>query len=130
MQAGRRTSFERALHGRRQGADQPGQVLHATDASFAELVERSPQPVLVDFWAEWCAPCRAIAPALEQLAAEYAGRARVVKVDVDRCPATARRFGIRSIPTLALFQGGEPVETTVGLQGKDRLARLLDGALR
>jgi thioredoxin 1 len=102
-----------------------GAVLHATDASFSRLVLEHDGPVLVDFWAPWCAPCRAVAPALEELAREHAGRARIVKVDVDQCPRTASAYGIRSIPTLALFRGGEQVEVLVGLQSKERLGGLL-----
>jgi thioredoxin 1 len=107
-----------------------GAMVHVTDATFAAQVLQAQQPVLVDFWAEWCGPCRAVAPTLEALARQYAGRARIVKVNVDRCPRTAKEFGIRSIPTLALFQDGEVADVLVGLQSKEKLARVLDRAVR
>ena len=107
-----------------------GAVVHVTDSTFPSQVLQAHQPVLVDFWAEWCGPCRAVAPTLEALAKQYAGRARVVKVNVDRCPRTAAQFGIRSIPTLALFQEGEVADVLVGLQSREKLARALDRALR
>jgi thioredoxin 1 len=105
-----------------------GKVLHATDGTFDKLVLESPVPVLVDFWAEWCAPCRAMAPAIDELARELGDRARIVKVDVERARQVAGEYGIRSIPTLALFQGGEVGDVLVGLQSKDKLARLLQRA--
>jgi len=105
-------------------------VSHATDGSFDSLVLESKEPVLVDFWATWCGPCRAVAPVLDELAAEFAGRVRVVKVDVDRCPGTAEAYNIRSIPTLALFSNGEVADVLVGAQGKDRLRKVMTKALR
>jgi thioredoxin 1 len=89
--------------------DQP-----VTDASFAEEVEHAPGLVLVDFWAEWCGPCRAIAPVIERLAEDYQGRVKVVKLDTDANPATAARFNIRSIPTILLFKDGQPVDGVIG----------------
>lgn len=97
-----------------------------TDADFEESVLNAPTPVLVDFWAEWCGPCKMIGPTVEQLAAEYDGRARVAKVDVDSNPGTAQRFGVRSIPTLILFKNGEAVETTIGAQSQAQLAALIE----
>jgi thioredoxin 1 len=82
--------------------------------------------VLVDLWAEWCGPCRAIAPILEELENDYDGKLTIAKVDVDANPETARRFGVRSIPTLLLFNGGDLKETTVGVQPKAALASLVD----
>ncbi len=97
-----------------------------TDANFAESVIKSPLPVLVDFWAEWCGPCRMIAPTVEALAADYAGRLTVGKLNVDNSPATAGQYGVRSIPTLLLFKGGEVVESVVGLADKVRLQAIVD----
>jgi len=105
-----------------------GSVLHATDATFEKLVLESPVPVLVDFWADWCAPCRALAPTIEALAREMGERARIVKVDVERARQVAGEYGIRSIPTVALFQGGEVADVLVGLQSKEKLSRLLQRA--
>jgi len=108
-----------------------GRPVIVTDATFATEVERSALPVLVDAWAPWCAPCRMIAPAIEQLAAELAGRVRVAKLNVDENPATASRFGLRSIPTLLVLSGGREVDRMVGALPKHeiagRLQRLLNG---
>lgn len=101
-------------------------VINATDQDFENEVLNSDQVVLVDFWATWCGPCRAIAPTLETLADEYAGRAKIVKVDVDANPETAQRYGIRSIPTLFVFKNGEKVETIVGGRPKAELVVALD----
>lgn len=101
-------------------------IINATDASFDADVLGKDDVVLVDFWATWCAPCRAIAPSLELLADEYQGRAKIVKVDVDANPETAARFGIRSIPTLMVFKNGERLETVVGGRPKAELSALLD----
>jgi thioredoxin 2 len=90
--------------------------LVVTDATFAAEVERSPLPVLVDAWAAWCGPCRMIAPAIDALAAELAGKVRVAKLNVDENPATASRFDIRSIPTLLVLAGGREVDRIVGAQ--------------
>ena len=101
-------------------------IINATDANFDAEVLGKDEVVLVDFWATWCGPCRAIAPTLEVLADEYQGRAKIVKVDVDANPETASRFGIRSIPTLFVFKNGEKVDMVVGGQPKAALAQLLD----
>ncbi len=97
----------------------------ATDQTFDSEVIESEQPVLVDFWAPWCGPCRVLGPVVEELAVEFDGRAKVVKVNVDDSPQVAQRFGIRSIPTLLFFQGGEVVDTTVGVRPKPDLAAKL-----
>jgi thioredoxin len=100
-----------------------------TDASFPADVERSPLPVLVDAWAAWCGPCRMIAPVIDELAAEMAGRIRVAKLNVDENPATAARFGLQSIPTLLVFKGGREVDRIVGVQPKSDISRRLQQLL-
>ena len=97
-----------------------------TDASFSIDVERSPLPVLVDAWAVWCGPCRMIAPMIDELAAEMAGRVRVAKLNVDENPATAARFGLQSIPTLLIFKAGREVDRIVGVQPKSEISRRLE----
>jgi thioredoxin 1 len=101
-------------------------ISHTTDASFEADVLKSSTPVLVDFWAEWCGPCRAIAPILEQIAGEQAGKLKVVKIDVDANPETAPQFGIRGIPTMILFKDGKPAATQVGSVSKSKLEAFLE----
>jgi thioredoxin 1 len=103
--------------------------LAVTSNEFNENVLSSDVPVLVDFWAEWCGPCKAIGPSVEQLAAEYAGRAKVVKVDVDREGELATRYGVMSIPALLVFKGGKVVDSMVGAAPKAQIAALIDRAL-
>jgi thioredoxin 1 len=100
-----------------------------TDANFEELVVKSNVPVLVDFWAPWCGPCRMVGPVLDEVAKEYEGKAKVVKVNVDEETGVAGAMGIRSIPTVALFQGGEVVDVLVGARPKAEFARALDKVL-
>lgn len=92
-----------------------------TDASFEQDVLKSDVPVLVDFWAEWCGPCRMIAPILEQIAGETAGKLKIVKLNVDENPGTSPKYGIRGIPTLILFKNGQPAATQVGAVHKAQL---------
>ena len=97
-----------------------------TDGDFDNTVKGSQTPVLVDFWAEWCGPCRRLAPTVDALADEYQGKVTVGKLNVDETPATAEKYNIRGIPTLLLFTGGEMVEQVVGLAEKDRLKKIID----
>ncbi len=97
-----------------------------TDATFEQDVVKSEQPVLVDFWAAWCGPCRMVAPVVEEIADEYSGKLKVVKMDVDENFETAQTLGISSIPTLILYKNGEPVERVVGFQPKQRLMSKLE----
>ncbi|MEP6743081.1 MAG: thioredoxin [bacterium] len=101
-------------------------VRYVTDNSFEKDVLQSTKPVLVDFWAEWCAPCRMIAPTIEAIAEQYSETAEVVKVNVDDNTGTAQRYGIKGIPTLILFSGGKEVERVVGATSKDSLSRMID----
>ena len=105
------------------------QIKHVSDTSFDTDVLQSGQPVLVDYWAAWCGPCKMIAPMLEEVASEYAGRLTVAKVDVDANPDTAAKYGIRGIPTLMLFKDGKAAATKVGALSKSQLTAFLNGAL-
>lgn len=104
-------------------------IKHVSDSSFDSDVLQSSTPVLVDFTATWCGPCKMIAPILDQVAAEYGDRLNIVKVDVDDNQATAAKFGIRGVPTLMLFKDGEAVQTKVGAMSKSQLTDFLDKAL-
>jgi len=104
-------------------------VEHGTDATFDELVVKSDVPVLVDFWAPWCGPCRAVGPVLEEVAETYAGRAKVVKINVDEENQIAGSMGVRSIPTIVLYSGGEAKKVMVGARPKEEFTKLLDELL-
>lgn len=101
-------------------------IFEVTDANFDQSVLKAETPVLVDFWAAWCGPCRAIAPIVEELASEYAGKIKVGKMDVDRNSATPMRYGVRGIPTLLVFKGGQVKEQIVGYVPKDQIQKALD----
>jgi thioredoxin 2 len=100
-----------------------------TDATFAAEVEQSPIPTLVDMWAPWCGPCRVIAPIIEELAAEMAGRVRVAKLNVDENPVTAQRFNVRGIPALLVIKGGREIDRIIGVQPKSEILRRLERAI-
>jgi thioredoxin 1 len=100
-----------------------------TDHSFNEDVLGADKPVLVDFWAEWCGPCRMIAPALEEISAEFGDRVQIVKLNIDEDPVTPARYGVRGIPTMILFKNGEPAATKVGAAPKSQLQGWLEGVL-
>ncbi|WP_113703787.1 thioredoxin [Nonomuraea lactucae] len=105
-------------------------IADAGDDTFAEVAERADLPVLVDFWAQWCAPCRAVTPALEQLAHEMAGRVKLVKVDVDRAPALSQRFTITAVPTLMMLNEGRVVAQRAGGAPPAQLREWVEGTLR
>ena len=104
-------------------------ALIVTESNFEEVVLKSELPVMIDFWAEWCAPCRAIAPYVEQISAEFEGKAVVGKVNVEQSPDIANMFGIRNIPTILFFKGGELVNKHVGMNSKVALANMLNALL-
>ncbi len=104
-------------------------VFTTTDITFATDVLQSPTPVLVDFWGEWCGPCKALAPMLAQLADDYGGRVKVAKLEIDHNPKTALAYGVRSAPTMILFKGGKVQATQMGLVSKSQLAKVIDAAL-
>lgn len=104
-------------------------VTEVSDASFDAEVLESTQPVLVDFWAPWCGPCRMVAPVIEELARANTDSIKVVKINIDDCPTLAAKFGVSSIPTLMLFKGGDVVDRFVGVQPKTRLQNAIDEAL-
>ena len=104
-------------------------IKHATDASFEQDVLKSGRPVLVDFWAEWCGPCKQIAPSLEDLAGERADKLDIVKVNIDDNQKTPSRYGVRGIPTLMLFKGGQVAATKIGVLPKSKLYEWVDSVL-
>lgn len=104
-------------------------IVHITDASFETDVLAADIPVLVDFWAEWCGPCKMIAPVLAEIATQYEGKLKVCKMDVDANTETAPKFGVRGIPTLMIFKNGNAEATKVGALSKTQLSEFIDGAL-
>jgi len=106
----------------------PG-VFEVNDATFDQEVLKSEQPVLVDFWAAWCGPCRALAPTVDAIAAQYEGKLKVMKMDVDKNPATPGRYGVRGIPALILFKGGQVADQIVGFVPKDTIDKSLSRIL-
>ena len=105
-------------------------IVHVTDGSFEVEVLKADQPVLVDYWAEWCGPCRMIGPILDEVAGEYAGRVKICKLNVDENQNTPPKYGIRGIPTLMLFRNGNVEATKVGALSKSQLVAFLDSSLR
>ncbi|MEY0233609.1 thioredoxin TrxA [Providencia manganoxydans] len=104
-------------------------IIHITDASFESAVLKASSPVLVDFWAAWCGPCKMIAPILDEISEEYTGKLTIAKLNIDDNPATAPKYGIRGIPTLLLFKNGEVAATKVGALSKSQLKEFLDANL-
>ncbi len=104
-------------------------TIELTDENFEEVVLNSDKPVLVDFWAEWCGPCRMVAPIVKELSEEYGDKAIIAKMDVDSCPNTSVKFGIRNIPTILFFKGGEVVDKQVGAVPKTILASKIDAII-
>lgn len=104
-------------------------ITHVSDDAFDKHVLQSDLPVLLDFWAEWCGPCKAIAPVLEDLAKQYEGKLKVVKLDIDQNQQTPRTYGVRGIPTLMIFKNGKVEATQIGAVGKGQLVQMIDKAL-
>ncbi|MFB9234625.1 thioredoxin [Plantactinospora siamensis] len=106
-----------------------GATQAVTDANFVSAVLQSDKPVLVDFWAEWCAPCRKVAPLLEEIAGEMGDKVTIVKLNIDENPETAMAYRVMSVPTLTVFKGGQPVQSVAGAKPKGDLVRLIEAAL-
>lgn len=104
-------------------------ISYADDENFEQEVLKSGVPVLVDFWAEWCAPCRMIAPMVDEISNEYGGRAKVVKFDIDKSPKVPSQYAVTSIPTLILFKNGQPMDKLIGAVPKSKIKGIIDSAL-
>jgi len=104
-------------------------IIHVSDASFAEDVLNSASPVMVDYWAEWCGPCKMIAPILDEIAGEYKDNLKVAKINIDENPETPQKYAVRGIPTLMIFKGGEVVGTKVGAVSKSQLSAFIDSVI-
>ena len=104
-------------------------TVKATDSTFEQEVLKSDEPVLVDFWAEWCGPCKMIGPSLEDISTEMAGRVKVVKINIDENPMSPSKYGVRSIPTLLLFKNGQVAATKIGAEPKQRLTQWLNSVI-
>jgi thioredoxin 1 len=104
-------------------------IVHVTDSTFEEEVLKTSEPVLVDYWAEWCGPCKMIGPVLEEIASEYSGKIKVAKLNIDENPSTPPKYGIRGIPTLMLFKNGNVEATKVGAVSKSQLSAFIDSNL-
>lgn len=112
------------------GANQMSEnIVNVTDSTFETLILKSDTPALVDFWASWCAPCRAIAPLVDEIAGQYLGKVKVAKMNVDENPATPGKYGVRGIPTLILFKGGKVVDQVVGAVPKNQIKDLVEKGL-
>jgi thioredoxin 1 len=127
LKRGPKPSTKRASEEKAPAGD--GQPIAVTDADFDEVILKSKRPALVDFWAAWCGPCQMVAPVIEELAQEYAGRVLVAKLDVDANPATAGRYAVQSIPTLIVFRGGEEIDRVFGAQPAHALQQRLEAML-
>ncbi len=104
-------------------------IIHVTDSSFEEDVLKSEAPVMVDYWAEWCGPCKMIAPILDELADDYNGTLTVAKINIDANPQTPQKYAVRGIPTLMIFKGGEVIGTKVGAASKQQLSAFIDSTI-
>ena len=101
-------------------------ILEVTDANFDQAVLKAEQPVMIDFWAAWCGPCRALAPIVDDVAQSYNGRVKVGKMDVDTCPVTPQRYGVRGVPTLLIFKNGQVQDQIVGYVAREAIEKLLN----